>query len=207
MKPAILYYTTHCGACVELFIIIMNEGIKDIFILKCLDGFSSEQLCSLPMKQLPAIILEDQNGMYHVYEGAKQCGNWINAIIQNRRLNINMHVENQRKMIQKEHANLRNQNGYSELEYNEEEMEGVSDSYSYVATDLHQAKNFIPVGQEENFNIVTPQMKEATLKKDEMIKNINFLKDDREKDTNELKKIMEQKQIYAVKNPGYGYQF
>lgn len=182
----------------ELWQVVMNEGIQQMFVPICLDRMSSRELAQLKLEKVPTIIITAPNQNPQLMEGPKQCSQWLNQIIQNRRNNMMQYVEQQRRLIQKQQQDKKMQEGC--LEFIGEEMDGVSDAYSYLATDMYQPKNFIPVGQEENYRMATIQVTENKLTKDEMTRNLTDIRNNREKDTEELKQIMEENQIQQIMN-------
>jgi len=183
----------------ELWRVINNEGIQQMFVPVCLDRMNSKDIAQLKLEKIPSIIISSQNGPPQIFEGPQKCGQWLNQIIQNRRNNMIQQVETQRRLIQKQQQEKKLQEG-SVLEFIGEEMEGISDAYSYLATDMYQPKNFIPVGQEENYRMATLQMKESKISNDELSKNISDLRHNREKDSDELKRMMEQNQLQIIIN-------
>lgn len=196
-----LFYSNKCSACVELLAVIINEGIQRIFVPVCLDDMNSSELViflsKLRIEKIPAIIITEGNLQPTVLEGALQCSQWLNTMIQNRRNNIKQIVENQRRAIQKTQTALRMKNE-SALEYVPDEMDGVSDSYAYTTTDMYQPKNYVPHGCENGYLVVTPQVMETKINKDELTRQMSSLEQTREADKMELQKIMEQNQIAAI---------
>jgi len=194
-----LLYSTKCQACMELWRVINNEGIQQMFIPVCLDRMSSKDISQLKLEKIPSIIIVSPNTPPQILEGPKHCGNWLNQIIQNRRNTMMQQIDTQRRLIQKQQQEKKMQEGGA-LEFIGEEMEGISDAYSYLATDMYQPKNFIPVGQEENYRMATIQMKENKISTDELSRNISDLRNNREKDSDEMKRTMEQNQLQIIMN-------
>lgn len=182
----------------NLWQVISNEGIDKMFNLINLDKFSSQQLSKLSIAQIPTIVISNQNQQNDVYEGPQRCSQWLNNFTANRRQQIRLQVEQKMKLVQREQALARANNG--PIEYIEDEMDGVTDTYAYTNTDLCQPKQFINIGQEENYNIMTPQVKENIIDNKSMNKQLSQLESNRNNDTNQFMKIMEQNQIQAVIN-------
>ena len=195
-----LFYSAQCKACNELWTVILNEGMQRMFTPVCLDNMNPKTIAELKLERIPAIVISSEDKLQPViYEGSKSCSEWLNTVIQNRRNTLKQQIENQRKLIQQKQvaARIKEQGA---LEYISEEMDGVTDTYSYVATDLYQPKNFVPVGQEQNFNVITPQDKERKFTHEDLSIQMKNIIGTRSKDTNEYQKIMEQQQIQSVLN-------
>jgi hypothetical protein len=193
-----LFYSNKCQECMNLCQVIFNEGIVRMFIPVCLDNFNSKQIASLSIKQIPAIVVSAENQQTAVFEGPQQCSAWLTSFTLNRRRNIAQRVEEQRRLIQKNHAIARAQEG-GPSEYTEAEMDGVSDSYSYNGTELCQPKNYVMVGTEESCAIPTPQVNhEGKIDMEDMRRRLADLESARKADNQQYMSLMEQNQIKAV---------
>jgi len=181
----------------NLLQVITNENIIKMFIPVCLDNFSSSQISSLSIKEIPAIVISSENTIPIVYEGPQNCSSWLNSFIINRRKNLINQVENNRKNIQHAQNELRKNEGGA-IEYNETEMEGISDSYSYNNTELAQPKNFVLVGNEDKQHIVTVNENENKFNKNELRARMSELEMQRNTDTKEYVNFMEQSQIQKI---------
>ena len=199
-----LFYSNKSQECTNLWQVIINENIAKIFIPICLDNYSSQQLSQLRIKEIPAIVISSDKQPSAIYEGPQQCSHWLTNFTINRRQNLVSHVEAQRKLIQRAQAIARQQDGGA-LEYIEAEMDGVTDGYAYNATDLCQPKNFITVGEEEKYNIITPQFNENKINAKDMQSQISQLETNRNNDNKKIMEQMEQNQIKAVINYNAGY--
>jgi hypothetical protein len=186
----------------NLWSVIYNEGISNMFIPVCLDNFSSKKISQLKIKEVPAIVVSCKNQPSSIFEGPHQCSQWLTTLMYNRRKTICARVEQQRKLIQKKHAEIRSQEG-NIIEYIAEEMDGISDNYAYNMTDLCQPKNFIPVGDEDKYNIITPQTSCSKIDMITMKKQLANLENSRKNDNNKFVDIMEKQQIQTILNSGF----
>ena len=198
-----IFYSTECQECMNLWSVIYNEGISNMFIPVCLDNFSSKKISQLKIKEIPAIVVSCENKPSSIFEGPQQCSRWLTTLMYNRRKNICDRVEQQRKLIQKKQAEMRTQEGGT-MEYIAEEMDGISDNYAYNMTELCQPKNFIPVGDEEKYNIVTPQTSCSKIDMITMKKQLANLENTRKNDNIKFADNMEKQQIQTVLNSGFG---
>lgn len=178
----------------------MMDGINQMFTMICIDEFSSNQIASLQLRKVPAIVISQQNRKPEIYEGAMECSKWLKMFTYNWKMTQKQRVTNQIKMNQKARYEAVRRGGA--IEFIEAEMDGIGDDYAYVATDLCQPKSFAVVGSEETNNIATPQLQQNKLDKHEMTKQMNKLNSKIQKDTLEFRKLMEQKQIQAVVTSG-----
>ncbi len=194
-----LFYSTKCKACNELMMVIVNEGMQRMFMPVCLDEMSPKNIAELKLERIPAIVIITDNQTPMIFEGSKNCGEWLNNIIRNRRVNMKQYVNNQRKLVQQSQT-VACTKEQETLEYINEEMDGVSDAYAYVATDIFQPKNFVPVGQEHHFSVVTPQDKEDKLSNIDTTNKLKEVVRTRDFDTCELQKQMEKQQIQTIIN-------
>lgn len=194
-----IYYTKRCKDCLQLLNVIMNEGIQKMFILICLDELSQEQLISLSsqLNLFPTIIISNEKRS-EAYQGPQECSQWLNTFLQNRRLSIMQRVTQQRRLIaRKQYLEKMKNDGV--MEFNEEEMDGITDSYAFNTTiDLAHSKNFIPVGQEENFNIVTPQNRFSKLDYKTVKSKLSDIEKERNLDVNDITSFLEKEQIRSI---------
>lgn len=197
-----IYYLSSCNECKNLLQVIFNEGIQRMFVPVCLDNSSSEDLykimTSLKIDTLPTIVISSENQQPMIFEGPQQCSQWLTNFTLNRRKNIVQVVDNQRRLIQKAQMIARNQDGTDG--FIEAEMDGISDTYSYNLTEIGQPKNYVMVGDEDKYNIVTPQLKEGKIDDITLRKQMAELENNRNNDKRQLMQIMEQNQIKAVMN-------
>lgn len=183
----------------NLWQVIFNENITKMFIPVCLDNFTSKQVSSLSIKEIPAIVMSGDNQVTSVYEGPQKCSQWLNNFMMNRRQTIVQQVEARRRLIQKTQATARKQEEGA-FEYVDAEMDGVSDNYAYTQTDLCQPKSYVMIGDEEKYNIVTPRFTDEKLDFEAMKKQLLDLESRRGNDLQQYKTVMEQHQINAVIN-------
>jgi len=181
---------------------MFNEGIQRMFIPVCLDNSTSEEvykiMTSLKIETLPTIVISAENQQPMIFEGPVQCSQWLTNFTLNRRKNIVQDVEKQRRLIQRAQIIARNQDGTDG--FAEAEMDGISDAYSYNATEIGQPKNFVMVGDEDKYNIMTPQLVEGKIDMKTMKRQMAELESARDTDKRQLMQIMEQNQINAVMN-------
>ncbi len=194
-----LFFSKTCDECSNLWRVICNENIANIFILVCVDDFSIKDLSKLEVSIVPSIVISSDNQPSEIYEGPVLCSRWLTGFTMNRRKNLAARVDNQRRIIQKAQSDVRKQEDGA-LDYAEAEMEGVSDMYSYTGTDLCQSKNFVMVGDENKYNILTPQIVEGKVDLNTMKRQMQIVEDSRAKDTQHFMKTMERDQIKAIVN-------
>lgn len=196
-----VFYSMKCKECINLWQVIYNEGIARMFIPVCLDNFTSKQIATMmsTVQAIPAIVVSAENQPSAIFEGPQRCSQWLTNFTLNRRRNMAQEVEKQRRLIQKAQAVARNQEGGTDG-FAEAEMDGISDNYSYNATDLCQPKNFVMVGDEDKYTIMTPQIVEGKVDIETMKRQLAELETARGSDTNQFMQMMEQNQIRAVIN-------
>lgn len=193
-----LFYSNKCNECKNLWQVICNENIKQAFVPICLDNFSLKEIEKLSIKRIPSIVVSVDNHKPSIYEGPYECSKWLTTFTLNRRKNITHRVEQQRKIIQNENTQIRNTEG-GPVEYTATEMEGISDDYAYLNTDLSHPKSFLPIGMDTT--ISTPQ--NDTLSKltyNDISTKKDMLEKTRLSDEEQIKHYMENKQINAVIN-------
>jgi hypothetical protein len=194
-----LFYSKKCKECMSLCEVIHNEKISDMITFICIDNYTSKQLETLIFKQVPVIVITQDDNKPMIYEGAIKCSQWLNAFTYNKRKMIAKEVNEKRKQIQKSQIEDR-QNFGGALEYNDSEMNGISDEYSYCNTDLPQPKSFVNVGNEGATKIFTIANNENKISNITLKKTLKETEINRENDKRDFIKIMEQKQISAVIN-------
>jgi hypothetical protein len=188
-----------CQECINLWQVIFNENIVKMFIPVCLDNYSSKQISQLSIKEIPAIVISAENQSSMIFEGPQKCSQWLTSFTINRRKNLAIQVENQRRLIQKAQAISRAQDG-GPIEYTDTEMDGITDNYAYTATDLCQPKSYMMIGEEHKYNIITPMLTEGKIDIDYMKQQLTDLENQRNSEKQQLMNVMEQSQIKAVLN-------
>ena len=196
-----IFYSTKCKECINLWQVIYNEGIARMFIPVCLDNFNSKQIATMmsSVQAIPAIVVSAENQPSAIFEGPQRCSQWLTNFTLNRRRNMAQEVNHQRKLIQKAQTVARGEDGGTDG-FVDAEMDGISDTYSYNATDLCQPKNFVMVGDEDKYTIMTPQITEGKIDIDTMKRQLADLETSRGSDTTQFMHMMEQNQIRAVVN-------
>jgi len=192
-----LFYANSDKESMNIYNIIMQNGMTRLFQMTDVTQLSMDQLSNLQMKTVPTIVISSPNNRPEVYDGPKNCSVFLNTLIINRRASQIQETEARMKIIQKAQRDARLvSDGPSE--YSEAEMSGVSDNYSYMQTDMAQAKSFVLVGQEDSTAVITPQLKESKINKNQMSADLSALQKQREVDTKNFSNIMEQRQIDAI---------
>jgi hypothetical protein len=192
-----LFYANSDKESMNIYNIIMQNGMTRLFQMTDVTQLSMDQLSNLQMKTVPTIVISSPNNRPEVYDGPKNCSVFLNTLIINRRASQIQETETRMKIIQKAQRDARLvSEGPSE--YSEAEMSGVSDNYSYMQTDMAQAKSFVLVGQEDATTVITPQLKESKINKNQMSADLSSLQKQREVDTKNFSNIMEQRQIDAI---------
>jgi hypothetical protein len=194
-----IFYSERCSESMNLWQVIFNEGINRMFIPVNVDKFSLEQTARLRIKYVPSIVINSENQQVRIYEGAQQCSDWLTGFTLNRRKQLAQQVDKQRRIIQRAQNDERKQSD-GVLEYLDAEMDGISDNYAYNNTDLCQPKNFIMVGDEDKYAVITPQCEEGKLDIDTMKKQLAEQEKVRTDDNHQFMRMMEQNQIKAVIN-------
>jgi hypothetical protein len=194
-----LFYSRACEESTNLLQVIYNENIINIFILICVEDLSIKDMSNLNIDVVPSIVISADNVPSEIHQGPVACSRWLTGFTMNRRKNLAARVDQQRRIIQKAQSDARKQEDGA-LDYSEAEMEGVSDMYSYTGTDLCQSKNFVMVGDENKYNILTPQIVEGKVDLNTMKRQMQQIDDMRSKDTQEFMKTMEREQIRTIIN-------
>jgi hypothetical protein len=116
-----VFWSEKCNACLELWTVIMNEGIQRMFREENIYRYPTEKIMKLGIDKVPTIIVSVGGQKPMIFEGGIQCSQWLNQMIQNRRMNMKQMVENERRLIQRTQALARLQDGGAAA-YDVEEM-------------------------------------------------------------------------------------
>jgi hypothetical protein len=192
-----LYFAKGDQESMNIYNIILQNGLSRIFESTDVTTLSLEELQNLHMKGIPTIVISTLNTQPDVRDGPQACAQFLNSMIINRRSSQIQETESRMKMIQKAQKESRlKTEGPSE--YSEAEMSGASDNYSYMQSDIFQPKSFVLVGQEDSVNVITPQLNESKIGKRQMTSDLASLQRQRDQNLNSYKTDMEQKQIDAI---------
>lgn len=199
----ILFYSNKCDFCRDLMKVIQNEDLINLFQFSCVDDMTPEKITGLGLRVVPTIIIRNQT-QSQMYE-SKDALNWVKNFIINRREHYIQMAENHRKLIMVNNIKNRMIDGLNS--YKQMETEGISDQYAYYSEkdiktdiDLAQPKSFLPVGKDEEYNIITLQSDtdNKKIKEQEQKQKINQLLASRKADESVIKTNMERGQIEAV---------
>ena len=192
-----LFYAAGDPESMNIYNIILQNELGRLFEATDVTKMSVSELERLQMKNLPTIVVSSANSRPDVRDGPRECAQFLNTMIVNRRATQIQEAETRMKMIQRAQKESRlKTEGPSE--YSEAEMAGTSDNYSYMQSDVFQPKSFVLVGQEDSVNVVTPQLNESKISKKQMTSDLTSLERQRKQDLNSYKTNMEQKQIDAI---------
>jgi hypothetical protein len=148
-----LFYSPRCESSANFIRIITSEKINNMFNLISIDNMSTEQVIGLGIKRTPMIVLRNQNNeTIGTHEGSAAF-EWLNNLINFRRQNMAKIVEeNRKKLIQSNNAQNLNKDS---VMGKSDEILGISDNFSYIDIDYTPSKSFMPVGQDNNYRILT----------------------------------------------------
>lgn len=194
-----LLYSNRCMESKNIVDIINKNGVNTFINTECIDSMSREDLIKLSafVSHFPSLAIT-RNGITEWKVGPEECEPTINGLITNRRAEISNMTESRMNAINQAQRNIKIEND-GPNEYNECEMEGMSDSYSYTNNDMAQPKQFMTPEQEENMNIVTLQNdNERVLNKRDTDRYMNQLAQDRKKDMENCRINMEREIIANV---------
>jgi len=184
-----LFYSPRCESSANFIRIITSEKINNMFNLISIDTMSTEQLMSLGIKKTPMLVLRNQqNQTIGVHEGQASF-EWLNNLIQFRRQNMMMMVEqNRKKLIQ---SNMMQQMNKDMVAGKSDEMSGVSDQFAYVNVDYVPTKSYQPYGQDNDFRILTFKDNNGKIIEKEMNSRITEYNQNRTQTDNEIKNIID----------------
>jgi len=152
-----LFYSNKCATCIKLINILIGEQLLEMFKIINIDNTDFKKLYKLGITGVPTITITE-NGKQEIFSKSEAC-KWINRIISNKREFRMKHVDEQRRLIRDENLKARREAGL--FEYQQMELEGLSDLYAYFNTDqskeldVPQPKLFLPYKDIGNDRIVT----------------------------------------------------
>lgn len=182
-----LFYSPRCESSANFIRIITCEKINTMFNLISIDTMSTEQLIGLGIKKTPMLVLRNENNeTIGVHEG-QVAFEWLNNFIQNRRQNMMKMVEqNRKKLIQ---SNMTQQANKDNIAGNE--IQGLSDNFTYINVDYVPTKSYLPYGQDNDFKILTFKDNQGKINERDMKSKISEYESTRSKTDNEIKNIVE----------------
>lgn len=143
-----LIYSNSCQFCNNLLTIMDNENMLPFFTIIDINKMATEDITGSGIKQVPCLIIKtgiSQKTNLPVYkmEQGKDAFEWIKYTILNRRKNQQTDMEMRRKQIIAQNKDLINKDGYRVIEYNREEMTGISDMYGLIDEKLNEVNNLV----------------------------------------------------------------
>jgi len=188
-----LFYSKNCASSMNIIQIIQNQGLMQAFRLFCVDDMTDEQVSQSGLTAVPTIIIYGQNNQRQVFEG-KRAFDWLQSLMINRQQWM-MKVEENRRNILKHNAMINNGGPQGFIQT---EMSGLSDDYAYLAMDMAQPKQYMMKGQDENYSIITLKGKDTKLGEREQKDLVNQYQRNRDIQSDQLAKIVEQQIINCV---------
>jgi hypothetical protein len=199
MKFILFYSSQECPTSINIVNYMRNNNILQMFYKYDVWDFELDQLVSLHIKIIPSIVIISPNGYNEKHEG-KQSFIWLQQFINNnKRRNMSYLADsNRHKYLEMELQAGRN----GAHDFCKDEMEGMSDGYAYLLTDIPQSKSFVSLGMNEQA-ILTYENENKLNKNDtEQLLNQNLKIRDNEKEL--IKNEMKEKQLEAVYNAKIG---
>lgn len=216
-----IFYSKQCKSCLDLITYMENQGILNMFEIKCVDTMSETEIIRLGLSGVPTIVIittnngRQQKGIYEKNEAFK----WVNGLIQNKKQNMMKHVAEKRKLIEQSEMKKKLEDGV--FEYCSTEAQGISDSYAYYKEDkylngdlskdldLSQPKSFLTCDRLNTDSILTiPENKNQPgykLNERDQKVLLSKLENNRKDYDDKVKLLMEQEQIQKVLNPENPY--
>jgi hypothetical protein len=199
MKFILFYSSQECPTSINIVNYMRNNGILQMFYKYDIWDFELDQLATINIKICPAIVIISPNGYHEKHEG-KNAFLWIQQFItNNRRQNMSFLADsNRHKYLEMEL--MANREGTHD--FCKDEMQGLSDGYAYLLTDIPQSKSYVSLGMNEQ-PIVTYQNNDKLDNNDtQKLINENIRIRDFEKE--QIKIEMKEKQLEAVYNAKIG---
>ena len=179
----IIFYSNKCDSCKSLFTILHNENIINLFNKTiCVDNIHYEKLAKMGINHVPTIIVKGNNGTSALYE----------------RLNAFIWIENILKYRNNSELDISTNliDGYKK-----EELQGISDQYAYLHTDMAHPKSFLPYGKDDLFRILTsPTNDNDKINTKDQNELLDKIKNIRNKQIDDIKYNMEQNQLEILNN-------
>lgn len=199
MRFILFYSSKECPTSVNIVNYMRNNGILQNFYKYDVWDFEVDQLVSLNIKIFPAIVIVSPNGNYQRHEG-KNAFEWLQWFITNNRRQSMAQLANSNRHKYLE-MNLSNTKG-GVSDFCKGEMEGKSDEYAYLLTDMPQSKSYVGLGMDEQA-IVTYE-KSGKITASETNRMMDQAKRNLKAESEALKAEMKEKQLEALYNARVG---
>ena len=184
-----LFYSCRCESSANFIRIITSEKINPMFNLISIDTMSTEQLIALGIKKTPMLVLRNGNNETTAIHEGPTAFEWLNNLIQFRRQNMMMMVEqNRKKLIQ---SNMAQQLNKDNITGRSDELSGTSDSFTYINVDYVPTKSYLPYGQDNDFKILTFTDNQGKITERDMKSKISEYETSRNKTDSEIKNIVD----------------
>jgi hypothetical protein len=184
-----LFYSSRCESSANFIRIITSEKINPMFNLISIDTMSTEQLISLGIKKTPMLVLRNQNNETTAVHEGPAAFEWLNNLIQFRRQNMMMMVEqNRKKLIQ---SNMAQQLNKDNVTGRSDELSGMSDNFTYINVDYVSTKSYLPYGQDNDFKILTFKDNQGKITERDMKSRISEYETSRNKTDSDIKNIVD----------------
>lgn len=184
-----LFYSPRCESSANFIRIITSEKINQMFNLISIDTMTTEQILSLGIKKTPMLVLRDNNNRTIGINEGQSAFEWLNNLIQFRRQNMAKIVEeNRKKLLQ---SNMVQNINKDIVSGKSDELNGISDNFSYINLDYTSSKSFLPYGHDNEFKILTFNDNQGRISNNEMNSKISEYNNIRNKTDTDIKNIID----------------
>jgi len=184
-----LFYSPRCESSANFIRIITSEKINQMFNLISIDTMTTEQILSLGIKKTPMLVLRDNNNRTIGINEGQSAFEWLNNLIQFRRQNMAKIVEeNRKKLLQ---SNMVQNINKDIVSGKSDELNGISDNFSYINLDYTSSKSFLPYGHDNEFKILTFNDNQSRISNNEMNSKISEYNNIRNKTDTDIKNIID----------------
>jgi hypothetical protein len=195
-SPNMLFWSRNCKTSIPLIQMLKSENLLGFFKLISVgntneDNITLAKAASMGLKIVPTMIVSD------VEEPLVGAGTfeWIKRV---KFLQQAHQTTTNKKIIQQNISRFSN-NDDTMLEFNPEEMLGISDKYAYTKTDDAQSKSYVSInkdGEDKNVIFTAPEYSKINGNDQKrMVEDVQKARDDQ---VTNFSDVMKKQQIHAV---------
>lgn len=180
----VLFYSQKCNTCMNLLILLKNEGFLGYFKLVCVDNMLDKLPPNMVVPTMMVVNLNRPLAGQETFEWVKQ----MKFIRQQQIMDVN------KRIIQN---NQINNTKKGPIGYDQDIMGGISDKFAFTKVDTALPHTYVGINDDDK-NIIFTAPEQKKMDKGEHLRNIREFEEKRKLQDNDYSTFMKQEQIKAV---------
>ena len=181
----VLFYSQKCNTCMNLLLLLKNEGFLGYFKLVCVDTMLDKLPPNMVVPTMIVVNLNKPLAGQETFEWIKQ----MKFIRQQQVMDVNKRIIQQNQM-----NNIKK----GPIGFDNDIMGGISDKFAFTKVDTALPHTYVGINDDDKNAIFTAPTEQKKMDKTEHLRNIKDIEEKRNMQDSEYSNFMKQQQIQAV---------